>query len=225
MNRTRPFLPQQLRLNHHATPLQARHPSFKGEMHCRHGQTLERGHDRRRHSSTLEQGKGRGIIVQMTIPYMVRRSPSLLCGLSYAHSFLANTYQKLFAAARTPPASMEITSPGPILRARPPPPQRQPSLHNFWSICTPARSGMEDTIDEAPYAAACEDCEAPLPSNGDINMHGMDDDVALGADFLCRNCHRRVCDMCAVVETGVGRDCLQCRTSRRKWVGGIGWVP
>ena len=144
---------------------------------------------------------------------------------SNAHSFLANTYQKLFAAARTPPASMDITSPSPILRARPPPPQRQPSLHNFWSICTPARSGMEDTIEEAPCMAACEDCEAPLPSNGDTSMHGMDDDVALGADFLCRNCHRRVCDMCAVVETGLGRDCLQCRTSRRKWVGGIGWVP
>ena len=60
--------------------------------------------------------------------------------------------------------------------------------------------------------------------NPDALMGGMDLDISVD-DFACRNCRKRVCDMCAVVETGMGRDCLQCRTSRKKWVGGIGWVP
>ena len=44
------------------------------------------------------------------------------------------------------------------------------------------------------------------------------------SEFTCRECARRVCDMCAVVVAGEGRHCLQCKTSRKKWVGGIGWL-
>ena len=74
--------------------------------------------------------------------------------------------------------------------------------------------------------ATCDDCESPLPtSDADILMGGMDVDDTDGREFACRTCRRRVCDTCAVVQVGVGRDCLQCRTTRKKWVGGIGWVP
>ena len=83
-----------------------------------------------------------------------------------------------------------------------------------------AENAVEDHI-----IFKCEDCEAPLPSNPDTYMMDIDEEMPAVDDFHCRNCRRRVCDMCAVVETGIGRDCLQCRTSRKTWVGGIGWVP
>ena len=72
----------------------------------------------------------------------------------------------------------------------------------------------------------CEDCEASLDQpDTDISMGGMEDEDIKGAEFGCRCCGRRVCGMCAVVEVGAGRECLQCRTSnRKKWVGGIGWM-
>lgn len=59
-------------------------------------------------------------------------------------------------------------------------------------------------------------------------------------EFACRSCRRRVCGTCAVVEVGVGRECLGCRTKggggggdgrssgrsgRETWIGGIGWMP
>lgn len=79
------------------------------------------------------------------------------------------------------------------------------------------------------------------PVADDVNMGGVDrmdlngmvdDDV--GQEFACRACKRMVCEICAVVETGAGRECLGCRTSGRRdggqgarthWVGGIGWMP
>ena len=82
-------------------------------------------------------------------------------------------------------------------------------------------------ITEPSPVVACEDCEAPLPAvDSDICMGGMEGGEADGADYACRSCSRRVCGTCAVVEIGEGRECLQCKTStRKKWVGGIGWVP
>lgn len=62
----------------------------------------------------------------------------------------------------------------------------------------------------------CEDCEASLLSaTGDLSMDGMDMDI-VGArldedDYRCMNCERLVCTTCAVVETGAGRECLECR--------------
>lgn len=75
-------------------------------------------------------------------------------------------------------------------------------------------------------APTCQDCEAPLDlPDADASMGGMDDEDAKGAEFGCQYCGRKVCGMCAVVEVGIGRDCLHCRTSSRmKWVGGIGWM-
>lgn len=44
-------------------------------------------------------------------------------------------------------------------------------------------------------------------------------------EFSCRGCGRKVCKGCAVVDVGEGRrECLQCRTSAKRWVGGIGWM-
>jgi len=57
----------------------------------------------------------------------------------------------------------------------------------------------------------------------DTDMGGMG--LALEeSDYACRECQRHVCDFCAVVVAGEGRECLQCRTSRKRWVGGIGWM-
>ena len=72
----------------------------------------------------------------------------------------------------------------------------------------------------------CEDCEASLDQpDPDISMGGMEDEDVKGAEFGCGCCGRMVCGMCAVVEVGAGRECLECRTSnRKKWVGGIGWM-
>ena len=134
------------------------------------------------------------------------------------------TYNKLFAAARSPPPFSYSMSPSTsISPARPQPPQRQHSLHNFWSIPSSAPS-VSDPLTIVPSSVAtCEDCEAPF--DVDVFMGGMDDEDAKGAEFGCQSCGRRVCGMCAVVEVGVGRECLQCRTSsRKKWVGGIGWM-
>lgn len=73
----------------------------------------------------------------------------------------------------------------------------------------------------------CQDCDSPVSiSDADVAMGGMEDDASGGDPCRCRSCHRTVCDNCAVVETGEGRECLQCRTSVKKtWVGGIGWMP
>ena len=74
--------------------------------------------------------------------------------------------------------------------------------------------------------ATCEDCETTLSTqDSDTCMGGMDGGEMDGANYACRSCGREVCGTCAVVEVGDGRECLQCRTStRKKWVGGIGWM-
>lgn len=140
-----------------------------------------------------------------------------------------NTYNMLFAAARSPPQSRkEMAFPATADPVQPLPPQRQhSSLHDYWTIASPPPP-IEVSHPDAPassFSAVCEDCESPIAtSNIDTSMDGVDIDVAVD-DFACRTCRRRVCDTCAVVEVGAGRDCLQCRTSRKTWVGGIGWVP
>lgn len=49
--------------------------------------------------------------------------------------------------------------------------------------------------------------------------------LTVDTDYGCSQCGRQVCNMCAVVMIGEGRECLQCKTSPKKWVGGIGWMP
>ena len=74
----------------------------------------------------------------------------------------------------------------------------------------------------------CTDCDADFPvADGcaDICMGGMDEESPEMREYNCKECRKTVCDHCAVVEAGVGRECLNCRTSvRKKWVGGIGWM-
>jgi hypothetical protein len=169
---------------------------------------------------------------QMKIRFTVSPTFSVLSSSSLLHQLLnsltqylrpENTYNKLFAAARPPPALTRSTSSQDHTPRQPP--QRQHLLHRFWSISSPPT--VSDPIDVAPSSApTCEDCEAPLDlRDNDISMGGMDDEDSRGSEFACRYCGRRVCGICAIVEIGVGRECLQCRTSRRKkWVGGIGWM-
>ena len=76
-----------------------------------------------------------------------------------------------------------------------------------------------------PSLVTCEDCDNLLPSTDtDISMEGVDDRDGGIAECACRSCGRRVCGMCAVVEVGAGRECLQCRTSTRKKRDDIDWI-
>lgn len=79
---------------------------------------------------------------------------------------------------------------------------------------------------------SCHDCDSSLMSSDDVDicMGGMGDPGEDVGELACRICRRLVCAICAVVEGGLGRQCLSCKTqigkSRREtWVGGIGWVP
>ena len=66
----------------------------------------------------------------------------------------------------------------------------------------------------------CDDCDALLKV---IDDSAMDVDFEV-QDHHCRGCGRTVCGTCSVVADREERECLQCKTSPRKWVGGIGWI-
>ncbi|KAL8647097.1 MAG: hypothetical protein Q9210_005759, partial [Variospora velana] len=101
------------------------------------------------------------------------------------------------------------------------PAQRQSSLHQFWSLPAPPILAPGDTVGPPPSvevgSSKCEDCEGPLLSSStDISMGGMELDPEYGAfdesELSCMGCGKMVCPTCAVVETGLGRECLECRT-------------
>lgn len=151
-----------------------------------------------------------------------------------ANRKLEKTYQILFAAANSPPPPPPPPSiPAPSIPSRSPTSHRQPSLHAFWNLPTPPPSAPRTPAPPSPSLnrPACQDCDAPLLSSSDtdICMGGMDDAIDEW-EFSCRVCAKLVCETCAVVEVGTGRECLSCKTrvSRRggtTWVGGIGWMP
>ena len=143
---------------------------------------------------------------------------------------LETTYQILFAAARSSPP---LYTPKPIFQGHSQTSQHQPSLHTFWPLPTPPSSTpqFQPPPSQVLPLLTCEDCDCPLlsPSDVDICMTGMDDMEGC-EEFACRSCGRRVCGACAVVEVGVGRECLSCKTKpggtvRETWIGGIGWMP
>ena len=135
------------------------------------------------------------------------------------------TYQKLFAGAQSPTAMAQSITASSV-PSRPQAPQRQHSLHRFWSLSSLAPSVPETLIEPPSSTTACQDCEAPLDLyEADTAMGGTEYESDDGAECACRSCGRRVCGTCAVVKVGVGRECLQCRTStRKKWVGGGEWM-
>ena len=149
----------------------------------------------------------------------------LLDSLSLTDLLLATTYQRLFSAARSPPRT-DYPATSQTVHTRPSPPQRQSSLHSFWPMSSSTPTVSEHIMAVPSPVITCEDCESPLPTrDSDTCMGGMDGGEVDGAEYACRSCSRRVCGTCAVVEIGEGRECLQCRTStRKKWVGGIGWM-
>ncbi len=65
----------------------------------------------------------------------------------------------------------------------------------------------------------CDDCDTPISSSsicpaGGIATGAMDIDTGftgLDEDARCMRCRRLVCETCAVMEVGVGRECLECR--------------
>ncbi|MCJ1243819.1 hypothetical protein MMC30_001016 [Trapelia coarctata] len=144
-----------------------------------------------------------------------------------------HTYQKLFQAQRSPtqtvpalPRTVSASSTTSRRRSN-----AQQSLHEFWDIPDRSNSSRRAFFTAQPQPEqqlTCEDCDAGLgvcedENATDTDMGGMG--LALQeSDYACRDCKRHVCDFCAVVVPGEGRECLQCRTSRKKWVGGIGWM-
>ncbi len=146
-------------------------------------------------------------------------------------SYSDRTYQILFAAARSPPAYLPPTPPSdPIASAQAP--RHQSSLYAYWALPTPTSSAPRSPPQIHPtIIPICQDCDSPLLSTNDVDtcMSGMDDAGEAG-EFACRACRRLVCGTCAVVEVGIGRECLSCKTQvgknrRETWVGGIGWMP
>ncbi len=146
------------------------------------------------------------------------------------------TYERLFSAARSPPSapvtSSDHSSSSNHIPTEPVQQRRtssQSSLHNFWSLPSTAPSITNDTesMKTVPMLT-CKDCDSSFPVSdvcADICMGGMDEDSPEMREYACKECLRTICDHCAVIETGVGRECLSCRTSmRKKWVGGIGWM-
>ncbi|MCJ1257375.1 hypothetical protein MMC24_005200 [Lignoscripta atroalba] len=145
-----------------------------------------------------------------------------------------NTYQKLFSAQRAQspqpvcafPRARSVSSNTSQNRSPP-----QASLHNFWALPVRRTNSHPDTylgVSQQQLELKCEDCDACLGAALDNNSMTMDVDMG-GAgleetEHACRGCGRMVCEMCAVVVVGEGRECLQCKTSRKRWVGGIGWV-
>lgn len=135
------------------------------------------------------------------------------------------TYHRLFAAARSPPPPLQQLPINPTVHSRPEPSGRQSSLHTFWSIRSAEPAMVIDTPAAPAPTLSCQDCDGDfLATDPDISMGGVDE-VGEKNEWACRQCRRIVCGNCAVVETGLGRECLQCRTSvRKKWIGGIGWM-
>ena len=149
---------------------------------------------------------------------------------------LETTYQKLFSAQRspTPQPTPSLPHASPVLTSTPlRRPSLQASLHNFWSLPRrpsnpPLSSASDKPVQLDGQQASCEDCDAVLgPSLDDTSM-AMELDLGgtsvEDGEYTCRGCGRRVCEMCAVVTFGEGRECLQCKTNPKKWVGGIGWL-
>ncbi|MCJ1440350.1 MAG: hypothetical protein MMC23_000833 [Stictis urceolatum] len=158
-----------------------------------------------------------------------------------------STLSKLFLAQR--PSHAPTPSPIPSTIPRPSSMSsttsarsQQASLHSFWAIphrpttspstnfTPPAFASLNHTADLANFGGSfsalenrrkCEDCDSWMGAGEgmDLDMDGMGGE---GED--CRSCGRTVCAMCAVVEVGVGRECLGCKTRPRRLAGGIGWV-
>ena len=108
----------------------------------------------------------------------------------------------------------------------------QRSLHAFWSIPSQPQQGWIEESSMPPISAfsatKCEDCDILLP---DLHECAMDMDVdvgyasgGVGGGYGCQQCSRQVCGGCAVVSSDETRSCLQCKTSRKAWVGGVGWA-
>ena len=162
---------------------------------------------------------------------MVRGSIRSKHSLPSTDCELENTYQILFSAQHSSPQpvpslprSLSGSSTASQKRTT-----SQASLHNFWAL--PHRLSLsrppEPSLDFLQQEQlSCQDCDACLGAvaydgSVDVNMGGMGLEET---EYNCRECQRVVCDMCAIVSPGEGRECLQCKTSRNRWVGGIGWM-
>ena len=136
-----------------------------------------------------------------------------------------NTLAKLFSAQRQPESiavaggslGVPPSAVASISQSVPSPAQR--NLHSFFAIShqptsvdhiVPTKPGLV-----AELIGACEDCGNTLNllarvSCLDTEMMDLDTaaQLAYDDDYACANCHRRVCDTCAV--RGDHRLCLEC---------------
>lgn len=192
-----------------------------------HSRTRKRVHSRPPDESAIH-----GTFTLSQLPFFFLPFPKKSSKVNTDYITTENTYNLLFSAARSPHPSparnptQRPSPPQPITQPRP----RQSSLHTFWtlpSLSPPPPSSFPPPLQPSfPDHATCQDCDAPLLSDteaADVSMGGMDLD-ADREEFRCRGCGRAVCKGCAVVAVGEGRECLQCRTSAKRWIGGIGWM-
>jgi hypothetical protein len=137
--------------------------------------------------------------------------------------FLETTYEKLFQAQRnnftppTPALPLPTAVSSPASTAKP----VQPTLHTFWTLPRQASiTKAEQTFISDAQRLQCEDCDAGL---GGSNGGSMEIDLDEAESVRCTLCSRCICDACSV-HTDRGKECLQCKTSHRRWVGGLGWI-
>ncbi|KAI9715238.1 MAG: hypothetical protein M1812_006048 [Candelaria pacifica] len=134
-----------------------------------------------------------------------------------------HTLQKLYSASRNPlpQPSNPPSFPNPPQKPTPP----QSSLHAFWSLPhriptftspAPLLSTSSSLVDSQP---TCEDCDCLIDSPNGFDTMDIDN-IPGQEDISCRECSRQVCDRCAVIAEG--RTCLECATSERRSIGGIG---
>ena len=137
------------------------------------------------------------------------------------------TFQKLFQAQRfthshqSPIPSQAQPIPATSTSS---PRQTQASLHKFWHL-PQSRNMSQAFVSMAPtfvLQPKCEDCDALLCSEDDSEMDIDCRDPDLRSQHSCQYCRRQVCDGCAVVYLDEGKICLQCKTSQRRWIGGLG---
>ena len=115
-----------------------------------------------------------------------------------------STIHKLFDAQRQHPDAEPVLSreQAPIQH----PVAQKSTLHSFWRLPQPPQACMataQKSCLDNQDGSRCEDCERQLPVTD-----GMDIDMMAADECACKNCGRKVCDMCAV--TWEERRCLAC---------------
>ena len=154
------------------------------------------------------------------------RTPNSVVAL-FPNRSVEYTYQRLYQAQANSAEKTAVPAhPRPAFIPSRSTCKQQGSLHNFWALpaSQPVPDGVNLMNQPAVTQLKCDDCDNLLSQELGNAMEADVDGPTL-FEFRCRGCRKNVCDRCAVVYADEGRECLQCTAGKKKWVGGLGWVP